>query len=54
MDNSKRTGGHGRGINTGKNMAEKNGMERIGRMIGAEAEEKVKENTAIRPRQEMD
>lgn len=34
-------------------MAEKNGMGKSGRMIGAEAEEKVKENTAIRPRQEI-
>jgi hypothetical protein len=50
MDTSKRTGGHGKGINTGKSMVEENGMEKSGRMIRAEAEAKVKENTAIRPR----
>jgi len=35
-------------------MGEENGMERSGRMIGAEKEEEAEEDTAIRPRQEMD
>jgi len=32
-DNLKRTGGHGREINTGKGMVEENGMERSGSVI---------------------
>ena len=35
-------------------MGEENGMERSGRMIGGEAGEKVKEDTAIRHGQEID
>jgi hypothetical protein len=35
MDTSKRTGGHGREINTGKGMVEENGMERTGSIIRA-------------------
>jgi len=33
MGNSKRTGRHGRRINTGKSTVEENGMERVGSMI---------------------
>jgi hypothetical protein len=46
MEMSKRTGGRGSGINTGKSMGEGNGMERSGgtmtRMITIEAEEGTK------------
>jgi len=46
MDMSKRTGRHGRRINTGKSMGEKNGMERSGSMTVTRGE--AKESTTNR------
>jgi hypothetical protein len=46
MDMSKKTGRHGRRINTGKNTGEKNGMERCGNMTVTRGE--AKESTANR------
>jgi hypothetical protein len=48
MENSERTGRHGKGINTGKSMAEESGMERSGSMMRVMAE--AEEDTAIRLR----
>jgi hypothetical protein len=46
MGTSKRTGRHGRGINTGKNTGEKNGMGKSGSITRTMAE--AEENTAIK------
>jgi hypothetical protein len=51
MENSERTGRHGKGINTGKSTGEENGMERSGSMMRVMV--KAKEDTAIKHKPEI-